>query len=198
LKTLVAISAWLVLGATLLAAQPAQSSPAKLLEKAKPAPIFEAAQLEDGIWIPIGPSKQLLPGGIYRFVFIPFDAAKQVVVTTIDATGGVTPPEPPVPDDTRAVLTAALAKVTDATKATTAAQLASIYGPMAVSAIGGKISTVEGVKTAVGTMGLLITAGKTGWADFNTALEGQVGKQPTPAAAGAVLQVAVDLLKAVK
>jgi len=117
-----------------------------------------------GLWIGIGPNMEVLPLGTYRFIFVPADSASNVEVTTITTgTGGPTPP--PV-GDLAARTSAALAKVTEAGKKTTATALLTVFEETNKSIASGSLTDQTQVSAALNLVLTYATAGKAGWSDF--------------------------------
>jgi len=151
-----------------------------------------------GLWIAIGPDMQILPPGLYRFIFVP-PSGGDVQVTSIDTSGGPVPPgpDPPGPDDLGAKLKAALAKVTDTDKAKTAAALVETYESLIESAESGDISGPSQFATAVNILSMTVTSGKPSWNSFKTVVSESLGSCVDVDVCAATLQKAVDALKGV-
>jgi hypothetical protein len=128
------------------------------------APAKAVEQSTGGLWLAIGPDMQMLPVGTYRFIFVPADSTSNVEVTTITTgTGGPTPP--PV-GDLAARTSAALAKVTEAGKKTTATALLTVFEETNKSIASGSLTDQTQVSAALNLVLTYATAGKAGWGDF--------------------------------
>lgn len=132
----------------------------------QPAAQTDVVKANAGLWIGIGPNMEVLPLGTYRFIFVPADASEQVTTTTIVTGAGVPGPVPPTDTGLASKVSAALAKVTAADKATTAANLVKVYDSLVESIESGSLKDAGQVATAVNLLTSTSLGGKSGWTDF--------------------------------
>lgn len=173
-----------------------QQVTAQAIENVLTEEAIEKAESSAGdLWLAIGPDMQVLPNGTYRFIRIPADPSQQVETTTVTTGGGVSPVPPPPVGDLAAKTKAALAKVTDPDKATTAKNLAVTYEEFIKSADSGQLTNAGQLATAVNLVTTLTTTGKAGWVEFSTLVSTTLSSAASVPAVSASLKVFVAELK---
>lgn len=108
------------------------------------------------------------------------------------------PVDPPPPTNPPQSFAAALAKVTEAGKATTAANLNGMLKPVIDAATSGKLTDLAETKSTLPTILTLATLGKADWSEFNSLLRAGVEQASTIVELATVLKAASSELAKVK
>jgi len=165
----------------------------------QPAAAVKAVQSGGRNLIDIGTSEGTFLVTI-RAGMITIEAANILTIgPTVPVPPIVIPPvDPPVVTDPSQAFAAALTKVTEVGKVTTAANINGMLKPVIEAATSGKLTDLAETKSTLPTILTLATLGKTDWSEFSTLLRTRIEQTSTIAELATILKAASAELAKVK